>query len=64
MYPDPSQVAHQAQSMARNTRDERVALAFQSIAMVSMAIVSVASAGHLLRELLRDAKHRDGGRGR
>lgn len=54
------QVATQAQIMARNARQDRLAVAFQSVAMVSMAIMGVTAAAHLMRDLLRA----DRGRGR
>jgi hypothetical protein len=51
--PDLWHVALQAQNMAKNVTQERMALAFQSVAMVSMVIMSVTAAAHLLREMRR-----------
>lgn len=51
---------NQAQQMSKQAREERMALAFQSVAMVSMAVVGATAAVHLIRELLR----RRDGRGR
>lgn len=47
------QVASQAQTMSRQAREERTAVAFQTVAMVSMAIMGAAAAAHLVRDLLR-----------
>lgn len=60
--PNLGQVASQAQSMARSARQENLAIAFQSVAMVSMAIMSVAAAAHLVREFTR-REQRPKGRG-
>lgn len=54
------QVASQAQNMAKQVREERMATAFQTVAMVSMAIMGVTAAAHLVRDLLRP----NNGRGR
>lgn len=66
MYPGPQhpgliQVANQAQQMARHTREERMALAFQTVAMVSMAIMGVTAAAHLVRDLMRDDRGKSRG---
>jgi hypothetical protein len=54
------QVANQAQSMAANAKQHRMAVAFQTVAMVSMAVMGVSAAAHLIRDMLRS----DQGRGR
>lgn len=54
--PNLLHVANQAQHMARNTRQEYMALAFQSVAMVSMAIMGLAAAAQMLREVSRREK--------
>lgn len=46
-------VASQAQDMAKNVKQEQMALAFQTVAMVSMALMGVTAAAHLIRDLLR-----------
>ena len=46
------QVASQAPSMAKTAQQERMAIAFQTVAMVSMAIMGVTSAAHLIRDML------------
>lgn len=58
--PTPLSVATQAQQMARHTRDQRMEVAFQWIAMTSMAIMGVTAAANLIREML----HPPRGRGR
>jgi hypothetical protein len=55
------QVATEAQNMATNARQVRTAVVFQTVSMVSMAVVGVAAAAHLLRDLLRGERVR--GRG-
>jgi hypothetical protein len=61
--PNPGlmQVASQAQNMAKSTQQEKVAFAFQTVAMVSMALMGVTAAAHLIRDLL---KSQTPGRGR
>jgi hypothetical protein len=58
--PNLDQVATQAQNMAQKAKQERMALAFQTIAMVSMAVMGVTAAAHLIRDMLREPR----GRGR
>lgn len=58
------QVAAQAQNMAHQARQERFALAFQAVAMVSMAVMGIASAAHLVRDILRPERRRAGDRER
>ena len=60
--PNPGlmQVASQAQNMAKNAKQERMAVVFQTVAMVSMAVMGVTAAAHLIRDLLRPER----GRGR
>ena len=60
--PGLMQVATQAQHMAAHTKQERLAMAFQTVSMVSVAIVGISASAHLLRDLLR-TKH-EHGRGR
>jgi hypothetical protein len=59
--PDLMHVALQAQNMARSTQQERLAFAFQSVAMVSMALMGVTAAAHNICDLVRSEKR---GRGR
>jgi hypothetical protein len=54
------QVAAQAQDMAAHAKQQRMAVAFQTVAMVSMAVMGLTAAGHLIRDLLRAER----GRGR
>jgi hypothetical protein len=39
--------------MAKTAQQEKMAVAFQTVAMVSMAIMSVTSAAQLVRDVLR-----------
>ncbi len=56
--PGPLHVANQAQQMAKHTSNERLALAFQWIAVTSMAVMGVTAAAHLVRDLLRPPRTR------
>jgi hypothetical protein len=51
-------VASQAEQMARNSQQESIAFAFQTVAMVSMAIMGLTSAAHLIRDMLRKDRSR------
>ena len=51
--PNLAQVATQAQNLAQATRQERMALAFQTVSMVSMALMGATAAAHLIRTELR-----------
>jgi hypothetical protein len=46
--------------MAKIAQQERMAFAFQSVAMVSMAIMGITAATHLIRDLLRSEKREIG----
>ena len=52
------QVATQAQNMAASAKQQRMAVAFQTVAMVSMAVMGVTAAAHLIRDLLRSERGR------
>jgi hypothetical protein len=56
--PNLMQVASQAQIMARTAQQEKMALAFQTVAMVSMAVMGFTSAAQLVRDLLNDKRSR------
>jgi hypothetical protein len=58
--PDLMHVALQAQNMGRSVQQERLAIAFQSVAMVSMALMGVTAAAHNIRDLLRSEKRGKG----
>jgi hypothetical protein len=60
-HPDLMHVALQSQNMARSVQQERLAIAFQSVAMVSMALMGVTAVAQNIRGLLRSEKQ---GRGR
>jgi hypothetical protein len=59
--PGLMQVASQAQTMAKGVQQDKMAVAFQTVAMVSMAIMGVTAAARLIRDLQRSEKP---GRGR
>jgi len=61
--PGLMQVASQAQHMAKSANQERLAMAFQTVAMVSMALMGVTAAAHLVRDLLRSDQGPNRGRG-
>ena len=57
-HTNPLNVAQTAQQMAKSAGQERMAFAFQSVALVSMAIMGAAAAVQILRDLRRDDHHR------
>jgi ABC-type nickel/cobalt efflux system permease component RcnA len=59
MLPTPNlqQIAHQTQEFAKSSKDQRLGLVFQTVSMVSMAVLGVGAAVHLLREMLRNPHH-------
>jgi hypothetical protein len=59
--PGLMQIASQAQTMAKGVQQDRMAVAFQTVAMVSMAIMGVTAAARLIRDLQQSEKP---GRGR
>jgi hypothetical protein len=59
--PGLMQVASQAQHMAKGTPQEKMALVFQTVAVVSMALMGVTAAAHLIRDLLRSQTPGRGG---
>jgi hypothetical protein len=62
--PNLMQVASQAQNMAANTKQERLAMAFQMVSMVSVAVVGVTAAAQLIRDLRRHDHGHEQSRGR
>lgn len=54
---NPMQVATTAQQMAKNAGEERMAVAFQVVALCSMAIMGAAAATQILRDLRREDRH-------
>jgi hypothetical protein len=61
--PELLDVANQAQTMAGRTKQERIAVAFQWVAMISMAAMGVTAVSNLVRDALYP-EHRSRGRGR
>jgi hypothetical protein len=59
MLPTPNlqTIAQQTQELAKNSKDQRLGLVFQTVSMVSMAVLGVGAAVHLLREMLRHPHH-------
>jgi hypothetical protein len=55
MHPSPNlqQIAQQTREAAGRCKDQRWQLAFQSVSVISMAVLGVGTAVHLLREMLR-----------
>jgi hypothetical protein len=55
MHPSPNlqQIAQQTQEAASRCKDQRWQLAFQTVSVISMAVLGVGTAVHLVREMLR-----------
>jgi DMSO/TMAO reductase YedYZ heme-binding membrane subunit len=49
----------QAQTMARNTTNERMAMTLQMVAVGSMIIMAAATSVHLMKEMFGHTDHRD-----
>jgi len=47
----------EAQTMAKNCKDERMAMTMQYVALGSMIIMSGAAAVHLLKEMFEHTEH-------
>lgn len=62
--PSLMQIAAQAQNLAANAKQERMAMMFQTVSMVSVAVMGVVQAAQLLRDWNRDERERKQGRGR
>lgn len=62
--PNLMQFAAQAQNLAANAKQERMAMAFQTVSMVTVAVMGVVQAAQLLRDWKRDERERKQGRGR
>lgn len=50
---DLRDLGHDAQRMAKDCKNERLAMTLQTVAVGSMLIMSVAAAVHLIKELFR-----------
>jgi hypothetical protein len=57
------QVAEKAQHMAASAKEERAAVVFQTVSVVSVAVMGLAASAHLLRELFRAGHGHGHGRG-
>ena len=49
----------QAQQMAKNVKDERLAMTLQSVAVGSMIVMAAATTIHLIRDLFRQSERHD-----
>jgi hypothetical protein len=60
MHPSPNlqHIAQQTSEVASKCTDQRWQLAFQTVSVVSMAVLGVGTAVHLLREMLRQPHHK------
>lgn len=47
----------QAQQMAKNCNNERLAMTLQCVAIGSMIIMATSAAAHLVKDLLRTSEH-------
>jgi hypothetical protein len=48
----------QAQQMAKNCKDERLAMTLQCVAIGSMIVMAAATTVHLFKDLFRHSEHR------
>ncbi len=55
--PGLMQVAEKAQHMAASAKQERMAVVFQTVSVVSVAVMGLAASAHLLREFFPVARH-------
>jgi hypothetical protein len=53
--PNLQTIAHQTQELAKNSKDQRLGMVFQTVSMVSMAVLGIGGAIHLLRDMLRNS---------
>lgn len=58
------QLAEKAQQLASQTKQERMAVVFQTVSIVSVAVMGLAASAHLIRELFSHHDHHDQGGGR
>ena len=49
----------QAQQMAKNCNNERLAMTLQFVAIGSMIVMATASAAHLIKDLFRNSERHD-----
>ena len=49
--------AQQAQQMAKNCNNERLAVTLQCVAIGSMIVMAAASATHVIKDLFRSSEH-------
>jgi hypothetical protein len=51
--------AQQAQEMAKNCKNERLAITLQCVAIGSMIVMAAASTAHLIKDLFRHSERHD-----
>jgi len=49
----------QAQHMANNTKNERLAMTLQCVAIGSMIVMAVATTAHVIKDLFRNTERHD-----
>lgn len=52
------ELSSQAQRMAKDSPNERLAITLQCVAIGSMIVMATTSAAHLIRDLFRHSDHR------
>jgi hypothetical protein len=56
---DLRQLGPEAQRMAKNCNNERLAMTMQYVAIGSMIIMAGAAAAHVMKDLFRNTEHHD-----
>jgi len=56
---DLKDVGQQAQEMANKTKNERVALTLQCVAIGSMIVMAAATTAHVIKDLFRNINRHD-----
>jgi hypothetical protein len=56
---DLKDIAPQAHEMANKTKNERVALTLQCVAIGSMIVMAAATAAHVIKDLFRNTNRHD-----
>ena len=54
---NPRDLGKQAQDMANNCQDKRLAMTLQCVAIGSMIVMAAASAAHVIKDLFRSSEH-------
>ncbi len=56
---NPRDVGQQAQQMANNCKNERLAMTLQCVAIGSMIVMAAASVAHVVKDLFRATERHD-----